>query len=73
MYGETPEVIRPFMAKWKMEYPVAVGTDAIGDQFKVGEMPLTLLIDRHGRVAVSHTGIVDKAAFEADVQKLLRE
>ena len=73
MYGESPEVIRPFMAKWKMDYPVAVGTDAIGDQFKVGEMPLTLLIDRSGKIAVSHVGIVDKAVFEGDIQKLLRE
>lgn len=73
MYGESPEVIRPFMAKWKMDYPVAVGTDPIGDQFKLREMPLTLLIDRKGRIAVSHAGIVDKKSFEAEIQKLLRE
>lgn len=73
MYGESPEVIKPFMTKWKMDYPVAVGTDPIGDQFKLREMPLTLLIDRKGRIAVSHAGIVDKTSFEADIQKLLRE
>jgi peroxiredoxin len=73
MYGESPEAIKPFAAKWKIEYPVAVGTDAVGEQFKLREMPLTLLIDRKGRIAVSHAGIVDKAAFEADIQKLLRE
>ena len=73
MYGETPEQIKPFMAKWKMEYPVAVGTDAIGDRFALKEMPLTLLIDRKGRIAVSHAGIVDKDAFESDLQVLLQE
>jgi thiol-disulfide isomerase/thioredoxin len=73
MYGETPAVIKPFMTKWNMNYPVAVGTDKIGDRFAVKEMPLTLLIDRSGKIAVSHVGIVDRAAFEDDIQRLLRE
>lgn len=73
MYGETAEVIEPFMAKWKMNYPVAVGTDEIGDRFGLKEMPLTLLIDRSGKIAVSHVGIVDKSAFEDEIQRLLRE
>ena len=30
MYGEKPELIRPFMAKSGMVYPVAVGDDALG-------------------------------------------
>ena len=73
MYGESPEVIKPFLTKWKMRYPVAVGTDALGERFNLQEMPLSLLIDRKGRIAVSHAGIVDRAAFERDIQTLLRE
>ncbi len=73
MYGETPEVIKPFLSKWKMTYPVGVGTDALGERFGLKEMPLTLLIDKNGRIAVSHTGIVDKAAFESEIQTLLQE
>jgi peroxiredoxin len=72
MYGESPEKIRPFMAKAGMEYPVAVGSDALGAQYGLEAMPLTLLIDREGRVAVAHAGIVDRAAFERDVAELLR-
>ncbi len=71
MYGETPEVIKPFLVKWKMDYPVAVGTDELGNRFHLAEMPLTLLIDRNGKIAVSHAGIVDRAAFESDIQTLL--
>jgi hypothetical protein len=51
---------------------VAVGTDALGAEFGLQAMPLTLLIDREGRIAVSHAGIVDRAAFEGDIQELLR-
>ena len=71
MYGETAEVIKPFMARWSMTYPVAIGTDAIGERFNLKEMPLTLLIDQNGKVAASQAGIVDKATFEADIQHLL--
>jgi peroxiredoxin len=73
MYGENPDIVRPFMAKSGMKYPVAIGTDAIGNQFGIKEMPLTLLIDRKGRVAVSHAGIVNKVQFENNIQKLLQE
>lgn len=72
MYGEAPDKIRPFMAKAAMDYPVAVGTDALGAQYGLQAMPLTLLIDREGRVAVAHAGIVDRAAFERDLVELLR-
>ncbi|ADW68530.1 peroxiredoxin family protein [Granulicella tundricola] len=72
MYGETPELIKPFMAKWNMNYPVAVGTDALGERFHLREMPLTLLIDRNGKIAVSHAGIVDRAAFEEAIKQLLQ-
>jgi cytochrome c biogenesis protein CcmG/thiol:disulfide interchange protein DsbE len=73
MYGESPSKIKPFMAQAHMEYPVAVGTDALGEKFGLTAMPLTLLIDRGGRIAVSHAGIVDKAAFERDIQLLLQQ
>ncbi|HTV82002.1 MAG TPA: TlpA disulfide reductase family protein [Acidobacteriaceae bacterium] len=71
MYGESPAMIRGFMQKAHMEYPVAVGTDAIGKEFGVTALPMTLLIDRQGRIAASHTGIVNRAEFESDVRALL--
>ena len=33
---------------------------------------LALLIDRDGKVAVSHTGVVDKDNFESHIQDLLK-
>jgi hypothetical protein len=35
-------------------------------------MPVTLLIDRDGRIADSHSGMVDKDAFENEIRTLLR-
>jgi peroxiredoxin len=72
MYGESPDVVKKFMEKEHMNYPVAIGNDALGESFHVEEMPLTLLIDRSGRIALSHAGVVDKTLFENDIQELLR-
>jgi hypothetical protein len=36
-------------------------------------MPLTVLADREGRIAISHTGVVDPLVFEADINALLAE
>lgn len=73
MYGESPAAVKTFAATQHMRYPVAIGTDAIGDLYKLKEMPLTILIDRQGRIAVSHAGVVDRKLFESNIQKLLAE
>jgi hypothetical protein len=33
-------------------------------------MPLTVLVDREGRIAISHAGVVDPLVFEADINAL---
>lgn len=72
MYGESPAYIKPYMQKAGMEYPVAVGDDDIRKRFHAEELPKTMLIDRQGRIAVSHVGIVDRTAFERDIEELLK-
>jgi hypothetical protein len=37
------------------------------------EMPLAVLVDREGRIAISHAGVVDPLVFEADINALLAE
>ena len=36
-------------------------------------MPLTVLVDREGRISISHPGVVDPLVFEADINALLAE
>lgn len=67
------KIVKPFMAQKKMSYSVVIGNDALAKQFGLSNMPLTLLIDRDGRIADSHSGIVDKAAWEHEIQTLLKE
>jgi hypothetical protein len=36
-------------------------------------VPVTLLIDRQKRIALSHNGVVDRSSLESNIQRLLRE
>jgi cytochrome c biogenesis protein CcmG/thiol:disulfide interchange protein DsbE len=81
MDDEGWKVVRPFLAKKRdaetggiiaMEYPIVIGNDSLGHSFDLTSMPMTLLIDRDGKIAVSHTGVVDKDNFEANIRELLK-
>jgi hypothetical protein len=36
-------------------------------------MPLTVLVDREGRIAISHAGVAGPLTFEADINALFAE
>ena len=64
--------VKPFLEQNKLNYPVVIGDRALGKRYNVDSMPVTLLIDRDGRIADSHSGMVDKDAFENEIRTLLR-
>ncbi|HKV82677.1 MAG TPA: TlpA disulfide reductase family protein [Candidatus Sulfotelmatobacter sp.] len=65
--------VKPFLAEHKLSYPVVIGNDDLGEQFGVTNMPLTPLIDRNGKIADLHAGVVDKDSFESKIRSLLHE
>jgi peroxiredoxin len=75
------KTVRPFLALDRdpetgghtaMKYPVVIGSDKLAKQYNLTSMPMTLLIDRHGRIAVSHTGMVNKDDWESKIRSLLK-
>ena len=66
--------VTPYLREHKINYRIVMGTFESAKQFGVDKgMPITLLIDRHGKIADVHPGMVDKAAFEREIQTLLNE
>jgi peroxiredoxin len=65
--------VKPFIAEEKMNYAVVIGNEALAGRYNVTAMPVTLLIDRNGKIADSHSGVVDKAAWEQEIEGLLSE
>lgn len=63
--------VKPFVTANKMNYPVVLGNDSLAKRYGINALPVTLLIDREGRIAASHTGLVDKTVFEEQIQSLL--
>ena len=81
MDDEGWKVVRPFLAREKdpetggrtaMQYPVVLGNASLAKDYGLTSMPMTVLIDREGRIALAHTGVVDRADFEGHVRELLR-
>jgi cytochrome c biogenesis protein CcmG/thiol:disulfide interchange protein DsbE len=75
------KAVRPFLAqerdpetggKTAMKYPVVIGNDALAKEYNLTSMPMTFLIDRKGKIALSHTGVVNKDDFEGHILQLLR-
>jgi peroxiredoxin len=56
-----------------LNYRVVIGDAALGKLYNVDSMPVTLLIDRDGKIADSHSGMVDKDAFENEIRSLLQD
>ena len=66
--------VTPYLREHKINYRIVLGTFESAKQFGVDKgMPVALLIDRDGKIADLHTGMVDKAAFEREIQELLKE
>ena len=65
--------VKPFVEEQKMNYAVVIGNEALAKLYAVDALPLTLLIDRNGKIAVSHAGMVDKDGFENEIRVLLQD
>jgi thiol-disulfide isomerase/thioredoxin len=68
------EKLKPYATQMKMNYPVLVGAgrDDVQDAFgPLWGIPVTVFIDREGRIAKKHSGIASKEQFEQEIKALL--
>jgi thiol-disulfide isomerase/thioredoxin len=68
------EKLKPYASQMKMNYPVLVGNgrDDVQDAFgPLWGIPVTVFIDRDGRIAKKHSGIASKEQFEQEIKALL--
>jgi peroxiredoxin len=67
------KVVKPFVEEKKMNYPVVLCNEELCKQYGVDALPVTVLIDRKGKIAETYSGVVDRAACEAKIQSLLKD
>jgi thiol-disulfide isomerase/thioredoxin len=67
------KVVPAFVAKYKMDFPVGYPGDGPSIADGVSSIPVTLLIDRSGRLAQTYVGMVDEQQLRHDLDQLLGE
>lgn len=66
------DAVKPYIAEKKINYRVLLGDDSTGDLYGgIESLPTTFVIDRDGRVASVHVGLVSKTDYAAEIAKLL--
>jgi cytochrome c biogenesis protein CcmG/thiol:disulfide interchange protein DsbE len=74
MDDEGWEVVKPYVTEKKVNYRIAVGTEKVAEDFGgVDSLPTSYLIDRDGRIATTHIGLVSKTDYRNDIVQLLEE
>lgn len=65
------KAVMPYIEKNKLNYPVVIGNQELVKQYGEEAMPMTMLIDREGKIAGVHLGLVDKKTWETEIGRLL--
>ncbi|HEX9121454.1 MAG TPA: TlpA disulfide reductase family protein [Terriglobales bacterium] len=65
--------LRDFYRKYRMNYPVAAGSEKIAESYGgILGLPTTFLIGRDGRIRAKYPGLADFAKLEQEIVALLR-
>ena len=66
------EAVKPYIEQRKINYRIMLGNDTVADQYGgVDALPTTFLIDRSGRIAAKHQGLVSKNEYHDEILHLL--
>ncbi len=81
MDDEGKTTVAPFVQKTQfdvdghsmaMNYPIVIGSDAIGDEFGgLFGYPTNFVISRDGKIVKKHIGLIDHDDFEQEIKNLL--
>jgi peroxiredoxin len=64
--------VRPYLKEKPIPYTILIGNDTTAKEFQVTAMPVTILIDRQGKIAAVHSGIVPRATYQSEIETLLK-
>jgi peroxiredoxin len=66
--------VRPYVASHKINYRIMIGSEVVSQQFgEIESLPTSFVLDREGRIASNHVGLVDKVDYQNEIVKLLQD
>jgi len=79
MDDEGFKIVKPYLAKKKITYSIVIGNDDLSHKYgpasgnpSIDTYPTTFLIDRNGKIAAVHSGLVERTDYEHDLAQLLK-
>ena len=68
------EAARTFARRYKLNYPVAMGTEKLAESYGgVLGLPANFIIDRQGRIVAKHVGETDLNLIESEIKSQLAQ
>jgi len=65
--------VKPYISEHKINYRVMIGNDDLDKAYGgIESLPTTYVIDRDGRVASKHVGLVSKSTYQEEIARLLQ-
>lgn len=66
------DVVRPYAEEMQFNFPVVVGNDQVAAGFgEFDALPTTFIINKEGEIVSTHMGLIDRAAYEEEIESLL--
>lgn len=67
------EAVKPYLATKQVNYPVVVSDEAVNTMYGgIEGLPTTFVLDKDGKIANTHIGLVSKKEYESDIEQLLQ-
>ena len=67
------EIVKPYLATRPVNYPVVVSDETVNTMYGgIDALPTTFVLDKDGKIANTHVGLVGKKEYESDIEQLLR-
>lgn len=71
--NEAPLAVKHFVKVLQVNYPIGLSAPMSQMAYGMEGLPVTILIDRKGRVARTYVGVLNESAFRNDLKALLKE
>jgi cytochrome c biogenesis protein CcmG/thiol:disulfide interchange protein DsbE len=71
MDDEGWQAVTPYLTAHPIRYPIVLTNSTATRDYDAMSLPLSVLIDRHGVVAASHVGVVDRGEWEKQIVALI--
>jgi peroxiredoxin len=66
--------VKPYLQARKINYRIVIANEEISGKYGgIENLPTTFIIDREGRIAATHVGLVSKSTYQNDILNLLDE